>query len=350
MTYQTYLNAVKSFIVANWDQYIGLLREQGLGEIGSHSRIDIVAEKHGSDYHPARIVVSGEDTIKSFVVNVAVNDRGKSRLLQDFRTMRQLRSQHPRPLVPDVYFSGNVTTQDPDGVHEDISMFLGEWLDGFYEFHLSLDETNGSTSIVLWDVDDGYSVLSHAESDEIFREVAFILTYYYDTETFEEVFPWHHAAGDFVVSRSQGGVRVKLVTVRQYAPRLTFEEDSPENRLESLILFIVNLTVRIRLDRLDGVGEIVWAGGNCVAATMNGVLNALRAKTREEKCDSALIDGLMGIAGQMSPEEVAAMCMEVVESYDESAPDLPVIREHLADHILQVYRAFQGLSATVAGS
>jgi hypothetical protein len=350
MTYQTYLTAIQNFIVGNWDRFVDLLSENHSKAVESPSRIDIVSEKHGSDYHPARIVVSGVDAIKSFVVNVAVNERGRSRLIQDFRTMQLLRSKYTRPFVPHVYFSGAVSVQGPHKVDDNISLFLGEWLDGFYEFHLSLDETDGSTSIVVWDLDKGYSILSPSESDDIFREVAFILTYYYDTETFEEVFPWHHAAGDFVVARSEDDVRVKLVTARQYAPRLNFEEQSPGNQMESLILFIANLTVRMRLDRLDGVGEIVWAGENCVESTMNGVLNALRAKIDEGRCNSTLIHSFVGLAKQMSPEDVAAIFMQVAESYDESAPDLPVIRENLVDHILQVYRVFQGLSAATVGS
>jgi hypothetical protein len=33
----------------------------------------------------------------------------------------------------------------------------------------------------------------------------------------------------------------------------------------------------------------------------------------------------------------------VTESYDEEAPDSPVILDHLVDHIFEVYRMFQGL-------
>jgi hypothetical protein len=186
--------------------------------------------------------------------------------------------------------------------------------------------------------------LPTAECESLYKQAAFILTYYYDPNRFREVFPWHHAAGDFVVSRLNGGLRVKLITVRQYAPRLIVEQDTPENRLQALMLFIANLTVRMRLDRLDGVGEIAWADDHCVNATILGTLDGLMAKIHDEMCDPKLVEAFLAVATRMSPEDVARLLAEVVECYDKDAPDMPVIRSHLADHVLLVYRKFQSLS------
>ena len=67
-------------------------------------------------------------------------------------------------------------------------------------------------------------------SIEVYRQAAFILTLYYDVETFEQIFPWHHAAGDFVVKADEGAVDVRLVTARQYAPMIEPNDDMPPTR------------------------------------------------------------------------------------------------------------------------
>ncbi len=141
---------------------------------------------------------------------------------------------------------------------------------------------------ILWDTDHGYAFLSDHEAAQIYYKASFILTTFYDPETFEEIFPWHHASGDFVASRENGQMACKLITVRQYAPRLEFYECSPENQVTALLLFLANLTIRMRLDRLDGVGDIVWAGDHSVEATIRGFVDALGRKVEDQTCNQEL--------------------------------------------------------------
>jgi hypothetical protein len=49
------------------------------------------------------------------------------------------------------------------------------------------------------------------------RRGIFLLTAYYNIDTGEQIFPWHHAAGDFVVTPLAEGFPVKLIAVRGYA-------------------------------------------------------------------------------------------------------------------------------------
>jgi len=105
------------------------------------------------------------------------------------------------------------------------------------------------------DSERGHCFLSPGESGLIYHQASSILTCFYDVETFEEIFPWHHAAGDFVARRANGEMDLKLVAARQYAARVGFPEDSPQDRIMALVMFLTNLTVRMRLDRIDGVGK-----------------------------------------------------------------------------------------------
>ena len=343
LTYRDYLEAIRRFILGHWEEFLTALSKQGFTPNGGVTGIDIISEKHGSDYHPARIRVHADSAVPSFVVNVAITDRGKSRLTQDFRLLQFLRVRHGKDFVPRAYFLGDAPLSGPLSECGEIMMFFGEWLEDYHEFHLSRDGRNGSPATLLWDMKCGHIFLSESEAAEVYRQAAFILTYYYDTHTFSEIFPWHHASGDFVVSKSGNLTSVKLITVRQYASRVVFVEEAPENVIEALLVFFANLTVRMRLDRYDGVGEIAWAGEHCVEATLRGFLNALQTKIEEETCDPVLVHDFIRIARSLSPTELVQIFQPAIEAYNEDAPDVAVVMENLADHIFLVFQALQKL-------
>ena len=48
------------------------------------------------------------------------------------------------------------------------------------------------------------------------NEATAILAAYFNLETYEQIFSWHHAAGDFVVNMDEAAPRVRLITVRRY--------------------------------------------------------------------------------------------------------------------------------------
>ncbi|MGO9569538.1 MAG: hypothetical protein ACLP5H_18565 [Desulfomonilaceae bacterium] len=347
ITYRVYLEAIRQFIHDHWEQFLEVVAGQGLKDAGNIQYIDIIAEKHGGDYHPARIRVQSGDVYHCFVVNVALTSRGKQRVSQDFHLLDSLRERFHANFTPEVYFLGEVNVQAQNQEELVIVMFMGEWLDGYHEFHLSVEPESGKTGTILWDLNRGYQFLSVQTAAEIFRQAAIILTYYYDTGTFAEVYPWHHAAGDFVVKCSEGDVDVKLITLRQYASRMVFPDYSFRNRLKALMIFLANLTVRMRLDRLDGVGVIVWAGAHAVEGAISGFLAGMKAQVACGMCEDMLLQHFLLETKKMSPAEVAEIFQMVIESYNEESPDSPVILDHLADHIFQVYRLFQELPSSL---
>jgi len=343
VTYRDYLVAVKTFLLDNFGNLQAAFRER-TPSCGRHiDRIDIVAEKHGSDYHPAGVRVhSGCSTVR-FAVNVALTDRGATRLDGEFRTLSHLRSKYDSDYVPRVHFIGEAPVGNGDPGRTTARLFLADWLDGFHEFHLSDSVVSGAGNAVLWDLNDGFSVLSAEEMGEIHRQAAFILTFFYDTRSFEEIFPWHHAAGDFVVSRTSEGIRVKLIAARQYASRILLNDDDSPDEQTALLLFLANLTVRMRLDRIDGTGGLAWAADPCVEATVRGFLEAMKGKVDAGACDRGFYDELLARLAALSPGEAAGLLAAVADSYDEDAPDVPVVVEHLADHIFELYRVVQEL-------
>ncbi len=199
MTYRSYLEAVRVFVLNNWPRIVEIVSEDGL-DAPEIQHVDIIAEKHGGDYHPARIRLQASEWTRSFVVNVALTDRGRQRLSRDFHLLELVRARFKRCFVPAVYFLGDVTLERGAVNELQAKLLLGEWLERHWEFHVSI--RNGSPAAIVWDMERGYSPLTEADAEEIYRQAGFILTYYYDIESGEEIFPWHHAAGDFVVVRS----------------------------------------------------------------------------------------------------------------------------------------------------
>ena len=296
----------------------------------------IYAEKHGSDYHPGRIEVMVGDICATFVMNVAVTSRGKARLCREFEVLEHLNSKHDFPFLPRTYFQG-------DALLPSMLMFLADWFQGYHEFHLSMDE-NGSRKLVLWDTEKNPRHLSRSQAWQIYHQAARILVLYYDIETFEQIFPWHHAAGDFVVKAQKVTVNtpdVRLVTARQYTSMLERSEGVSVH--EALLFFLLNLSVRMRLDRLDGVGAIAWADDDCVDATLEGFMEGLRIKQVKGFIDEGFVNSFLQYGQSIAKEDLSYRFHALINACDQAAPDIPVIKEHLERHVSKFHLVLQDL-------
>ncbi|MBW1896978.1 MAG: hypothetical protein JRI47_07955, partial [Deltaproteobacteria bacterium] len=218
-------------------------------------------------------------------------------------------------------------------------MFLADWFRGYHEFHLSIDRKDQSQKLALWDTEKGPWHLSRKQSIEAYRQAAFILTLYYDVDTFEQIFPWHHAAGDFVVKTEQDALDVRLVTARQYAPMIDPNHDMPPT--EALLFFLLNLSLRMRMDRIDGTGPVAWAENMSVDATLKGFMEGLREKERGGTTDAGFVHTFLRYCGSLSEEDLSERFQALVDACDPSAPDIPVMRAHLAEHISKFCSVFQ---------
>ena len=291
----------------------------------------IYAEKHGSDYHPARIEVRLDDVCASFVMNVAVTSRGKARLSHEFEVVQHLNTKYDFPFLPRTYFQGEAFLPS-------MLMFLADWFQGYHEFHLSMDE-DGSRKLVLWDNEKNHRYLSRPQVRRVYSQAARILTLYYDVETFEQIFPWHHAAGDFIVKTQKKSLDVRLVTARQYAPML--ERSEAVSAHEALLFFLLNLSVRMRLDRLDGVGAVAWADNECLDATLEGFVEGLRIKQGKGSINERFVNEFLQYLQSLAKEDLSHRFHTLIDACDQAAPDIPVIRCHLESHISKFHLALE---------
>ena len=303
--------------------------------------IRIGLEKHGEFYHPARIEVPLGQQSVFFVLNVAVSDTGMRTINGEYRNLKRLNDGFPLSLLPQVCGFGEVTTAGK----RKLPMFLGQWFEGYNEFHISRDPSDNAEKIIVWDDTGRRFFLSTEQQSALYRQAARILAYYYNVETFEQIFAWHHAAGDFIVRIENGLVDLKLITVRHYTPliqNLNHPENSvkgPEMILQALLLFFLGLSIRMRLDRLDGVGDITWADSRAVPATLEGFFEGLALKPQTPELPDA-IDQCFGYYLSVCSQEDLFELTEAVanELYSRSA-ETPIVKQHLEEHVESLHRS-----------
>lgn len=338
-SYREYFSFIREFVVSRWEQVVDILVSQSGGHIPQIDVVEIVAEKSGSDYHPASVRFVTANGLISFVANVATTQRGRSRLRMDFELLEDFHRRGVGGFLPQPYLISSQREFAQAESEDSMLMFLGKWLDGYHEFHLTRPNGGSDLPLVVWDTDDGLKLVSEPQSKEIYRQTAFILTYYFDLTDFREIFPWHHAAGDFVV-RLKPTPDVKLVTVRQYAARIQSDKDFELDAREAALLFMCNLTIRNRVDRLDGIGDMVWGPRDFLEATVCGFFDCLQARESDGSVRTGFTSALRSVCEKLDLVAWAQLFEGTLESFNPAAPDFDLIETHLPDHIFEVYRLF----------
>ena len=308
--------------------------------------IRIFLDKHGEFYHPAKIETVLPAVKIPFVLNVAVTDVGKQCAQREYRLLKKLNTQYPDSFVPKVYGQGSAFIKMD---RAEIRMFLGEWFERFNEFHISLDPDDKKYKIMVWDHEHGNFFLTPHQTMELYRHAAKILTYYYNVETFEQIFSWHHAAGDFVLTCQKDDIELKLVTVRQYRSmyenNIAIESIEPDSELilEALLVFFLNMTIKMRIDRLDGVGDIVWSDDVAIKGILQGFFEALALKPEfgvfEEHLSHCFRQHLLSCCRA----DFFDLNHAIVHTYPSQAPEVPVIQQHLEKHVVDLYNSIRQL-------
>jgi hypothetical protein len=308
-------------------------------------KICIGLEKHGEFYHPAHLQVFTQDQKISFVLNVAVSATGIRHIRDEFYCLQKLNNEFIPSFLPQVYGIGDITLAGD----RKISMFLGQWFEDYHEFHLTRNPSEDGNQIAVWHPRNSCFTLSFEQSQELYRQVAKILAYYYNVETFSQIFPWHHAAGDFVVRSDNTALDVKLITVRRYAPlfnglhAVDSEAGGPELILQALLIFFLSLTIRTRLDRLDGVGNMVWADRSAVEPTLTGFMEGLALKPPVQLLPASIERCFRYYLSVCAREDLCDLADGVANAYSPEASEHSVLTQHLHEHIETLTRAIQKL-------
>ncbi|MDL1956882.1 MAG: hypothetical protein LWW95_07540 [Candidatus Desulfofervidus auxilii] len=324
--YENYFSSIYIFIQNKLKSILKILSEKFNRIIFSKDIKEVLirAEKHGFFYHPASVeFIIDREKIK-FGVNVAISEIGKKWLKEEFKILKELNQKFNPSYLPKVYFSDEINY---------MQMVFIDWFEDYHEFHLSKNEEEKQI-LTLWDFNQGYRVLSKKQAFEIYKQAAKILTYYYDIENFNQIYPWHHAAGDFVAKVEDERIDVRLTTVRKYEPVIVFYEKNCANILIALFYFFLDLTLRMRIDRLDGVGEILWADDYCLYATVEGFFDALKSKTDLNK--------FLCLLKSFNLSELKLAFEGLIKLY-EGKEEYFLITKNLEEHIKKLHTILQTL-------
>jgi len=302
-------------------------------------QVAVYLVKHGAFYHPSYIKVKACDRWWRFVLNVAVSSSGQKLLDREFNNLNRLTRELNATFWPSVFGQGYGQTSDG----RRLPMFLGQWLSGYYEFHLTAGPDQDHPQVVLWDVDRGRRLLTGWQVQELLRQAAHILAYAYNPLTFEAILNWQHAAGDFVVNPADDGLSVRLITVRKYAPTIMHADPDVAQMLEALLIYLVDISLRLRLDRLDGTNQMAYHPPDVIPAICQGFLQGLHsaATLRGLPEDFALtVKKFFALHG--SPELMPiAHC--VVMKYAPDADERPLLQAAAEGHVSELAKALTDL-------
>lgn len=281
---------------------------------GDVAELVITAQKHGALYHPASIEVRFPGDSAVLGANVATAPHGWAALAREYEALSRLARERPgaglpRPLCFD------------EGDRLDI--LLVDWFAGFHEFHAA---TGGG--LVVWDFEGGgVQPLDRDTAGEAYRQAARILALCLDVESGARIWPWRHAAGDFVV-RPGGGpgelADVRLITARGYAPSALGGGEP------GLLHFFLTTTLFMRLDRLDGVGERAFLPPWCLKAVVEGMVATLGQRPEVQRN----IPDVTAALRRVTPDAWRSLLTTDADFY--SDPDAAFLLKHLPGHLSEL--------------
>jgi hypothetical protein len=327
--YRIYFRAITDFLTkGNFQPLLEAVNERLETDFALSALNEIIVrtEKHGALYHPASIEVMSKKGRVKFGLNIAVTDTGKDSLKREFTILKTLNARFNLPYIPKPYYL--------DEAHSMVFL-LEEWFEGYHEFHIAQSK-DGKQQMKLWEYGKGDRFLSSEQGFEIYRQIAMILTLYYDIENSRMIFPWHHAAGDFIVKpNDETPIDVRLTTVRGYEPFMGSDINEMINPVLALFYFLLHLSIQMRLDKLDGVGDIVWADEKCVDATLAGFFLGLESKkVFLNYCGSQ--GEFLKLLRSFSMDDLATTFKPIIEQY-EKTKDFPVIERNFGNHVDRLY-------------
>ncbi|SDB04716.1 hypothetical protein SAMN05660653_00232 [Desulfonatronum thiosulfatophilum] len=299
-----------------------LLRSLGtfLEVEGEPAIVSVRAEKHGALYHPASLSITWRGgAAAKFALLVAISKRGKQALRHESRVLSILQDKPGTPFLPRPQYAM---------ADETASLLVVPWFSGFHEFHVC-----GDGSFLLWDHDQGIRRLGQSELEKVFFQVGRILTLCLDPKTGAGIHPWSHAAGDFIVRWEGQDVDVRLTTARDYGPLV-----ETDNLLSSLFAFVLDLALRVRLDREDGVGEWVWMDRNVMESAVRGFSAALG----EHGAEGEALTALGRLLPSFSPDELLDGYEPLLDRF--SRAELMIILPRLEEHCRELSMALGAVS------
>jgi hypothetical protein len=298
--------------------------------IESASRIELISEKHGAFYSVSRLRLHFTNKVFSFALNCAFAPEQQAFLKVESRLIEKLNSRFGLPHIPTSFLRAKTTME---GFGPGVMLSIFGWFEDHHEFHLSRN-ASGTPIIRVWDPSRPDVYLNGDETAQLYEQASSILTSYFDTRSFSQIYPWHHAAGDFVVERRQDPMSLKLITVRGYGPLLS-AKSARGDRMLGALHFFVNLGIRMRLDRLDGTGDLSWAGPQGLPGVINGFARTWDAGLHGKR-DLPRAREIFSLFLDLSPDERLAFAEAAAADGRVEADEADFLLPRLPGHVIEL--------------
>ncbi len=343
LTLNDYFHAVEQFLVKTCSkeflQVLTHILGRPVSDMASIDKIHLFSEKLGAFYHIAAAEVFIKDTVTKFAVSTAFTPTGIECLEHDFQTLTRLREYTGGSCLPRTFFTGRVKV---DGTAPDhyFLITLSEWLEQFHEWHFSMDRSSKERHILIWDNNSGPYFLPCRTEEQIFYQIARILTLCFNPCTAEQVCMWHNAAGDFIVRHDNGKMEARLTTIRKYRPLINYDGKSHRDITLHTIFFLLDLTVRISMDRLDGIHEPVWADRKFLKPALTGFLNGMKLMENKGRIRAGTLTNITELLKGLSRRELLTLYGLLEKIYAaENEMDSAFILSNLDRHTKNLHAA-----------
>lgn len=340
---EDYFDSIKELLLANNAKILTSVIAEILGTKLTPERVaavEIRCEKVGTLYHVSSLTVRCEGGPLKVCVTTAINDEAIHCLEREASYLVFLTDTYHLTCLPKVFYRGEVVRHTSKG-DATLSHSVQEWFEDYHEWHLSLDDSERQ-QMTVWDMEKGYRTFSLEEGSEIHQQAAKILTLCYDFRTGRQINPWSHAAGDFVAKVGEGSFSVRLTTVRGYEPLPLFREERSFDPLIHMSYFFLNLTVRMRLDRLDGIGSVLWAESSILHPVVSGFFEALSSREVQDRYPAGDRQRIRESLKSFTEDKIRSFLLSLLDHF--SGEEKGVVEKHLEEHARDLVHTMRGFS------
>jgi hypothetical protein len=157
--------------------------------------------------------------------------------------------------------------------------------------------------------------------------------------TFEAILDWHHAAGDFVVNLAGVGLDVRLVAARRYAPLVELAQPDVAAVLDALLVYLVDISLRLRADRSDGAGPVVCHPPQLVSAICLGFLQGLQAGAARHGLPEDFIQTVRRFFSIHDERRLMSIVDAILEKYAPHDDAQPLLKAGAQAHVAVLAQA-----------
>ena len=113
--------------------------------------------------------------------------------------------------------------------------------------------------------------------------------------------------------------------------------------MEALLVFFLNTAIKMRIDRLDGVGGIVWSDKMALKGILKGFFEGLASKQETNMFAKPLNVGFRQHLLSCSLTDFFDLNYAIANTYPSQASEAPIIRQHLRKHVEDLYNTVRQL-------